>query len=81
MGHAPDHQIWAFARANGLAILTQDSDFERMALLSGAPPKVVLVRAGNLSPRLMRALIASQADTIREFLDSPQGDILTIGLR
>jgi len=36
-----DKTIWEFARANGLTIVTADSDFLDLASSRGAPPKVV----------------------------------------
>jgi predicted nuclease of predicted toxin-antitoxin system len=62
--------IWRFARDNDFALLTQDSDFERKAALRGAPPKVILVRTGNIRTPLLRPIIAAQLDRIERFLAS-----------
>lgn len=43
-----DQHIWEYARQYGFVILTQDEDFAELSLLRGAPPKVLLLRAGNL---------------------------------
>ena len=44
---ADDRTIWEFAKTNGFAIVSQDSDFADMAALYGPPPKVVWLRCGN----------------------------------
>jgi predicted nuclease of predicted toxin-antitoxin system len=41
---ADDRTIWEFAKTNGLAIVSQDSDFADMAALYGPPPKVIWLR-------------------------------------
>jgi predicted nuclease of predicted toxin-antitoxin system len=44
-----DTQIWDYAAANGLTIVTKDADFSDRAVLAGdAGPKVIHVRMGNL---------------------------------
>jgi predicted nuclease of predicted toxin-antitoxin system len=45
---APDLEIWKFARQHCLAIVTQDSDFNDLALIEGHPPKIIWIRLGNL---------------------------------
>ena len=43
-----DAAIWEFARQGEFVILTQDEDFLDLSLARGAPPKVLLLRTGNL---------------------------------
>jgi len=43
-----DAAIWDFARQHGFIILTQDEDFLDLSLMRGSPPKVLLLRTGNL---------------------------------
>ncbi len=44
-----DTQIWDYAAANGLTIVSKDADFSDRALLAGdAGPRVIHVRVGNL---------------------------------
>ena len=45
---APDLEIWKFARQHGFVIVTQDSDFNDLALIEGHPPKIIWIRLGNL---------------------------------
>lgn len=43
-----DTSIWEYAPQNDFVILTQDEDFFDLSSLRGAPPKVILLRTGNL---------------------------------
>jgi predicted nuclease of predicted toxin-antitoxin system len=36
---ASDFDIWQYAKAEGYAIVSKDSDFQQRSLLSGGPPK------------------------------------------
>src|SRR5712692_2820413 len=73
---APDPAVWAYAAAQGLVIVSKDTDFQQRALLLGHPPKVVWVRLGNCSTAavagLLRTrqadLLAFEADTAASFL-------------
>jgi predicted nuclease of predicted toxin-antitoxin system len=44
---ASDIAIWHYARDNGFAIVSKDSDFARRSFLVGSPPKVIWLRLGN----------------------------------
>jgi predicted nuclease of predicted toxin-antitoxin system len=46
-----DQQIWEYAKAENLTIITKDSDFSSRILLSTPPPKVIHVRLGNMDMR------------------------------
>ena len=43
-----DEEIWNYAKANGLIIVTKDKDFIVKQAIAGAPPSVVHVKFGNL---------------------------------
>ena len=68
---ADDEQIWAYALAQDLAIVTQDSDFVDRSRLYGAPPKVIWLRCGNSTPAQIEALIRRDAALIAELLRNP----------
>lgn len=46
-----DQQIWEYAKAENLTIITKDSDFSSRILLSTPPPKVIHLRLGNMDMR------------------------------
>ena len=43
-----DTDIWLYAKANSLIIVTKDADFSVRILMTEPPPKVVHLRFGNL---------------------------------
>ena len=44
---SPDQRIWNYARTNGLAIVSKDTDFRERSALEGFPPKVIWLDVGN----------------------------------
>ena len=44
---ADDSEIWDYAKTNGYAIVSKDSDFQHRSLLRGSPPKFIWLRVGN----------------------------------
>ena len=60
-----DQDIWNFAKAEGFAIVSKDSDFYRMSTLWGAPPKVVWLRVRNAGTAQVAILLRTkQADLL-----------------
>ena len=55
-----DPAIWEFAREHDYVILTQDEDFWDLSFLREAPPKVILLRTGNLPTRQIANLLLTQ---------------------
>ena len=78
LDRTPDDQIWSFAQANGLSIVTKDGDFHQMARLRGSPPKVIWLRLGNCPLQDLVAALRSNVADIKEFLGKDDGSILTI---
>jgi predicted nuclease of predicted toxin-antitoxin system len=60
--HTSDEAIWEYARANGLTIVTADSDFLHLANSRVAPPKVVLIE--NCNYRTSRVEVVLRRHTI-----------------
>ena len=64
---ASDRAIWDYAEANGLVLVSLDSDFAEMAALLGPPPKVIWLRCGNQPTATVEAVICSHAAAIARF--------------
>jgi predicted nuclease of predicted toxin-antitoxin system len=45
---AKDSAIWDYAAEHGYSIVTQDSDFLYFLETKGYPPKIILLRTGNI---------------------------------
>jgi predicted nuclease of predicted toxin-antitoxin system len=75
-----DHDLFRYAKENGFHILTKDTDFEQLSLLRGAPPKVVWLRVGNASTRVVMHLLDIRQVDILQFLEDEQRSFLALGL-
>jgi predicted nuclease of predicted toxin-antitoxin system len=64
---ASDDEIWTYARTNGFAILTKDSDFSDRGQLENNPPKVIWLRGGNCSTSRALLVLRNASERIRAF--------------
>jgi len=65
---ASDDQIWHYARENGFAIVSKDSDFRQRSVLLGSPPKVIWLRIGNCTTLRAEFVLINLASLIQDFL-------------
>jgi predicted nuclease of predicted toxin-antitoxin system len=75
---APDSNVWTYAAAQGLVIVSKDSDFQHRALLLGHPPKVVWLRIGNYSTAAVAALLRSRHADLLAFEADPNPSFLAL---
>jgi predicted nuclease of predicted toxin-antitoxin system len=74
----PDREIWEFAKANGFAIVTTDSDFYELATTVGPPPKVIWLRKWTQPTRDAERLLRREAIRISEFHGDPELAVLVL---
>jgi predicted nuclease of predicted toxin-antitoxin system len=67
MKEATDTQIWDYAKANGFAIVSKDSDFQARSLLLGHPPKFIWLRVGNCPIKTVEDLLRKYSVAIHTF--------------
>jgi len=70
---AKDTEIWNYAAANGYSIITQDSDFLNLFETRGFPPKVILLRAGNMNRKTAEEIILQAKASIFDLETSDYG--------
>lgn len=68
---ASDKDIWKWAKANQYHIVTNDEDFANLLMLRGFPPKIILIRRGNLTSEQVAALLIESRNEI-EALDKSE---------
>ncbi len=73
-----DREIWGWAKENGFAIVTFDSDFVDLSILLKSPPKVFWLRLGNSSTKFIAQTLLSRKNEILDFLSNEQEGILKI---
>jgi predicted nuclease of predicted toxin-antitoxin system len=74
---ASDAEIWEYAKTNGYAIVSKDSDFQQRSLLEGAPPKFIWLRVGNCKVARIEGLLRSYSAAIHTFdLDQSKSHLM-----
>lgn len=71
MHQAEDSVIWAYAREHGYVIVTKDGDFRQRSFLEGHPPKIIWLRLGNCSTKLIESTLRDRFIQIQQFLQDP----------
>jgi len=75
---AKDSEIWSYARENGYTIVTQDADFLNILDAKGYPPKVILIKTGNLSSAQMEEILIQAKTFISELHENDEYGLLEI---
>ena len=61
LDRADDDTIWRFARDNGFAIVTKDSDFQERSQMAASAPRIVWIRRGNCSTQDIETMLRKHA--------------------
>lgn len=76
---ASDYEIFMFARANGYqAVITADDDFVKLINQFSEPPKIIWLRTGNCSTKVLSHLLIEKVPAIRDFVLGDGFDIFEI---
>jgi predicted nuclease of predicted toxin-antitoxin system len=78
LGSTPDTLIWEYAKAHGFVFLTKDKDFASLSLVSGAPPKVILLQTGNCTTVRLLGLLRSNAIRLADFENDARRGLLIL---
>jgi predicted nuclease of predicted toxin-antitoxin system len=70
---AKDTEIWRYAEENGYTIVTQDSDFLNLFEARGFPPKVILLRVGNINRKTAENILLNVKSSIFDLEKSDYG--------
>lgn len=69
---ASDIEIWEFAKSNDYTILTFDGDFFEISQYRGHPPKIVWLRTGNTTTKIIAKILKEKEPVIKEFLEKEE---------
>lgn len=78
LGSADDIVIWHYAKDNGFAIVSKDSDFQERSILLGYPPKVIWLRATNCTSAAIETLLRGALSGITRFLEADKESCLIL---
>jgi predicted nuclease of predicted toxin-antitoxin system len=74
---AADVAIWEYAKVQGYAIVSKDSDFQQRSLLYGGPPKFIWLRVGNCPVSRIESLLRTHSAVIHTFgLDNSKSHLM-----
>ena len=77
MRDATDTEIREYAKANGFAIVSKDSDFQARSLLYGHPPRFIWLRVGNCPVKTIEDLPRKHSAAIHALdLDPTQSHLM-----
>ncbi|ACK65929.1 conserved hypothetical protein [Rippkaea orientalis PCC 8801] len=63
----PDKVIWETAKEQNYIIVTKDSDFNELLILQGFPPKIIWIRIGNCSTKVIESLLRDNYEEVLSF--------------
>ena len=75
---ASDIEIWKWAEARNAVIVTNDDDYYYFSLQKGFPPKVVILRSGNMSTKKVAEILINHRSQIEELGKSTELGLLEI---
>ena len=70
---AKDTEIWNYAATNGYTIVTQDADFLNLFETRGYPPKIVLLRTGNMDRKKAKEILLQVKPSIEDLEKTDYG--------
>ena len=70
---AKDTEIWNYAAAKGYTVVTQDSDFLNLFETRGFPPKIILLRVGNMDRKMAEEILLNAKSSIVDLVNSNYG--------
>ena len=75
-----DNMIWSYAKDNDCVIISHDADFLDLLLTRGYPPKIILLRTGNIDTVTTLKLLIQAKETIIGWSEKETG-LLEISLK
>ena len=78
LGGASDAVLWEYAKLNGYAIVSKDSDFFERSVLDKDSPKVIWIRLGNCSTGEIERLLRLTHDVVRRFVETDRETCLQL---
>jgi predicted nuclease of predicted toxin-antitoxin system len=75
---ASDRQIFDYAKQHSYTIVTCDDDFHHLSLQLGFPPKIILIKMGNLSSMNISQLMRNHKADLIEFPSQSETGVLEL---
>ena len=75
---ATDSDLWHYAKAHDFVLVTKDKDIVDLAILRGAPPKIIWLRLGNASTSVIEEVLKKNQLAIEELVQDSSRSVLEI---
>jgi predicted nuclease of predicted toxin-antitoxin system len=75
---AADTEIFDYAGKYDFTIVTFDADFFDLSVVKGPPPKVIWLRTGNMTTKVISQLLSDNINNITQFLETEEQHILEL---
>jgi predicted nuclease of predicted toxin-antitoxin system len=73
-----DSQLWLIAKTHGFVFVTKDKDVAELAILRGAPPKILWLRMGNCKTAVIERVLRFNFRAIESFVANPEQVVLEL---
>jgi len=77
---AEDRKIWDYAREQGHAIVSKDTDFRERSYVEGFPPKIIWLDVGNARSAAIAELLRSECQRIAHFENQEESSLLILSI-
>jgi predicted nuclease of predicted toxin-antitoxin system len=78
LGRTNDPQLWLIAKTHAYIFVTKDRDVAELAILRGAPPKVIWLRMGNCTTIAVERTLRANVDAIMNLAGDPEQVVLEL---
>lgn len=75
-----DQQIWFYAREQGSAIVSKDTDFRDRSFVEGFPPKVIWLDVGNAGTEAIAGLLRRERGRVDAFAKNEATSFLILSI-
>ena len=75
---ASDIDVWKYAKENGYALVSKDSDFNDICTLYDYPPHIIWIRLGNSRVSAVQAVLEKYKDQICSIIEDNKTGIIEI---
>jgi predicted nuclease of predicted toxin-antitoxin system len=75
-----DRQVWEHAKANGFAIVSNDTDFRERSFVAGHPPKVIWLDVGNAGTAAIAHLLRRERRRVEAFGQQSEPSMLILSI-
>ena len=73
-----DPQLWLIAKTHGFVFVTKDRDVAELAILRGAPPKILWLRMGNCKTEVIERVLRLNFHAIESFVADSERVVLEL---